>query len=144
MPRRANLWIDILMARHAGIRAHVKAVQVAHSGSDAVRVGVIRPGVGANPIFRGPVAAFTRNALRHCGIVPQPLSRDGGKWRMAYSATRALGRVSNLEHFRKALGARGFERRVGPRVMKIVRRPDGELFALFACAAVATAGTAGL
>jgi hypothetical protein len=63
---------------------------------------------------------------------------------MANGAARALRRVANFEHFRQALGARSFERRIRPRVMKIVRGPDGELFALFARAAVATAGTARL
>ena len=90
------------------------------------------------------MAALARNPFRHRNIVPEPLGGHGSKRRMTNRATRALRGVSNLENFRNALGAGRFERGIRPRVMKIVRGPDRILLALFARAAVATAGAAGL
>jgi len=144
MPRRANFRIDSLMTRHASIRANVQIAHVAHAGRDAIRVGVIRPGMRANPILRRAMATFTRDAFRHGGIVPQPPGRHGGKRRMANGATRALSRVANLENFREPLRPRRFQRGIRPRMMKIVRGPDRILLALFARATMAAARAAAL
>jgi hypothetical protein len=43
----ADVAIEILVARHAGIRANVKTSQVAHAGGDADGVSPILSGVPA-------------------------------------------------------------------------------------------------
>jgi len=139
MPRRANFRIHGLMTRHAGVRADVKTVHIAHPGCHPVRVRVIQPRMRTNPIFRGSMTALARNAFRHGNIVPQPLRRNGGKRRMTNRATRTLRWICDFKNLRQPLGARGFQRGVRPCVMKIMRRPDRILFALFTRATVATA-----
>lgn len=52
-----------LMAGDAGVCAGVKIFQVAHTGGDALGVGIIGARVGAKPMFRGTMAGFAGNAF---------------------------------------------------------------------------------
>ncbi len=61
MPGSDEVGVDILMAGDAGIRAHVKAFQVAHAGADAGGVSPIGTRMAAEPGARGTVAAFAGN-----------------------------------------------------------------------------------
>ena len=74
----------------------------------------------------------------------EPFARDRGEGRVANRAPRALRRIANFQNLGQPFRARGFERGVRPRMMKIVRGPNRVLFAFFARAAVTTARTASL
>lgn len=52
-----------LVASDAGIGADVEIFQVAHASGDAVGMGIIRPGVGAQPVFGRAVTAFAGDAF---------------------------------------------------------------------------------
>ena len=117
----ADFGIDVLMAGDAGVRPDVKIFQIAHSGGDAVCVRVIRPGVGADPIFSRAVAAFARDAFGDGGAVAELFGGNRRERRMADGAARALGGIADFQNLRQPLRARGFQRCVRPRVMKIMR-----------------------
>ena len=63
MARFQNIGIDILMACHTRVRAHIKISKIVHAGADARCVCPIGPGVSAQPRLGGAMTIFTGDAF---------------------------------------------------------------------------------
>src|SRR6266545_8121892 len=134
--------VHILMTRHAGVGANVEVFQIAHAGADAVFVTPIGARVRAEPILGGAVTAFTGNPFADARFLVQLTGPQGVEWRMTNRAPPALRRIADVQDSSDALRAGGFQRRVRPQVVKILRGPHRVLVPGVSRSAMATAGTA--
>ena len=135
---------DVLVAGDASVRADVEIFQVAHPGGNAKFVRVIRPCVRADPILRRAVTVFARDAFFNFEVGRFEFVGNRLDRRVTNGATVAPRRILDFQNVGDAFGARGGERGDRALMMEIALRPDGELFAVVARAAVTTARAATL
>src|SRR5436190_510433 len=133
-----------------GIRVHcVTGVQtcalpISQAGLDAVLVAPIRARVRAEPILRRAMTVFAGDAFADFRCLTQLAGWYRVEWRMADGAPLVLRRITDSQDVGQALRAGGFEHRVWPQVVKIMRGPHRVLVPIVSRPAVTTARTATL
>ena len=136
----AKVGVHILVTRDTGVGADIKILQIAHSGTDAVRSGPVCPGVGAQPGSCRCVTVLAGNSLEDLYIRAQLLRWHGLKRRVAKGATLATCWIGNVQHLSDGGRTPRFQQRKRTLMMVVVRRPEGELILVIPRATVATAG----
>ncbi len=78
---------DDLVALHAGVGADIGVAQVAQAGVHAIGIGVVGPGVAAQPGGGAVVAGLAGDAFKHAGRWRELGARHGER-RMAGDTAR--------------------------------------------------------